>query len=148
MAKFVFRFASYLNLKSKLEEQKKLAYGNALKQVEIEKQKKFALLAERASNIEEFRKKVREHIAPAELQRHNNYLTYLKEAVAKQEIVIQKAEEQAELRRLELVEAMKDRKTLEKLKENVYEQYLIEEKQAEMKVTDEIVSYKYNNLRR
>jgi len=143
MAKFIFRFGSYLSVKEKLEEQKKLAYGKALKQLETEKQKKRQMQRERQTAIASFKEKLEKKISPADFQMHNNFLAYIKEAIARQERVIKKAEDFAEEKRLELVEAMKARKTLEKLKERDYDEYLFQAKKDEEKLTDEVISFKY-----
>ncbi|MDR1689577.1 MAG: flagellar export protein FliJ [Clostridiales bacterium] len=145
MAKFVFRFKSYLSVKEKVEDQKKIAYGKALKQLEEEKRKKREMINERENAINSFKEKLQKRISAADTQMHNNFLAYIKEAISKQEKVIKAAENEAEKKRLELVEAMKERKTLEKLKERDYEEYVIESKKEEEKITDGVVSYKYSN---
>ena len=144
MAKFLFRFASNLRIKERLEEQKKLEYGKALAALEYERQKKQAMLTERANTIESFRRSASKAITPYDLQMHNNYLGVLKERIIKQEAVIKKAEEFVEIKRLELVEAMKERKIMEKLKEKDYEGFIKEEQLKEQKIQDAIVSYRYS----
>ena len=57
---------------------------------------------------------------------------------------INKAKEIVEEKRLALLEAMKERKVLETLKEKEKENYFKEELKNEQKIIDEIVSYKYN----
>ena len=144
MAKFVFRFASNLRIKERIEEQRKLEYGRALAALERERQKKAATLAERAKTIESFRESVNGGITPHELQTHNNYLTVLKERLIRQDAAIKKAEEHAEAKRLELEEAMKERKIMEKLKENDREEFIKTEQLKEQKIQDETVSYRYS----
>lgn len=144
MSKFVFRFESFLSVKEKIEDQKKLAYGKALKQLELEKKKKQQMLEERENAIRSFKEKIGMRISPSEFQMYNNFLAYRKESIAKQEKVIKAAEIKAENKRLELVEAMKERKTLERLKERDHEEYIIQSKKDEDKITDEVVSYKYS----
>ena len=55
------------------------------------------------------------------------------------------AEDFAEDKRVELVEAMKERKMLDVLKENDKAEYNKEQLLKEQKIVDEIVSYQYNN---
>jgi len=62
-------------------------------------------------------------------------ITWQKETVKKEKENVDKVRE-------ELLQAMKDRKILEKLKEKRYDEYLIESKAEEQKVNDQIVSYK------
>ena len=144
MAKFTFRFASNLRIKERIEELRKIEYGKALAALEMEKQKKAMMLIERENTIDSFRNSVIKHITPYDLQMHNNYLGVLKERIIKQEAVIKKAEELVETKRLELVEAMKERKIMEKLKEKDYETFVKEEQLKEQKIQDEIVSYRYS----
>jgi len=143
MAKFTFRLQSYLGVKEQLEEQKKNEYGQALRRVEEEKQKKRLMEEERARMIVTFKESLTTAINPADIRRYNNRLELLKNRIKEQQERIVEAEAAAELRRLELVEAMKERKMLEAVKEKSYETYLEEEKRAEQRVVDEIVSYQY-----
>ena len=144
MAKFVFRLESFFQLKTKLEDQKKQEYGQALTQLEQERQKKAALTERRRECLHSFKTKLAEHIDPESIQRHNYFLDANKRQIEAQALVIEKAEAFAEQKRLELVEAMTERKMLEKLKEHNREEFMLEENKAEQKRVDEIVSYKYN----
>jgi flagellar FliJ protein len=98
---------------------------------------------ERARMIVTFKESLTTAINPADIRRYNNRLELLKNRIKEQQERIVEAEAAAELRRLELVEAMKERKMLEAVKEKSYETYLEEEKRAEQRVVDEIVSYQY-----
>ena len=144
MAKFVFRLESFFQLKRKLEEQAKLAYGQALAALEREKQKKAAMERQRAAVLRQFREQLRKQVDADAFRRNNLFLDALKYRIRAQEKVIAQAEAFAEEKRLALVEAMKERKMLEKLKERHHELYMTEESRAEQKRVDEIVSYQYN----
>lgn len=145
MAKFKFRMQNFLSLRERIEEQKKLDYGRAVAKREHEKQVKAALILRRESYITTFREQIKgEVINPIEVQSYNDYIDWLKHKIIEQEKVVILAEKFAESKRLELVEAMKERKMLEKLKEKDAEVFRIEEKLTEQKLVDEIVSYRYN----
>ena len=149
MAKFVFRLQSYLGVKEQLEEQKKNEYGEALRRVEVEKQKKRKLEQELSENVDSFKsalESAKAPIDPREIRRYNNRIELLKVWIIEQEERIKKAERFAEEKRLELVEAMKERKALETVKDRNYEEYLEEEKRAEQTVVDGIVSYQYASV--
>ena len=62
-----------------------------------------------------------------------------------QRMVIRKQEERVEEARRKMDEAMKERKTYEKLKEKAFEQFLKELDAAERKEIDELVSFRYQN---
>ena len=145
MAGFKFKLQSYLGVKEKIEDQKKLEYGKALKKLDEERQIKIELENKKAESVLVFRKSIQDGIKPLELRNFNYYIDFLKEQIKQQIILIEIAEKEAEKKRLELVEAMKQRKMLETLKENDKEAYNKQEMQKEQKIVDEIVSYQYND---
>ncbi len=145
MAKFNFRLKSYLDLKEKIEDQKKLEYGKALAKLEQERKVKEQLVQSRDYNVSMFKEKIKSEINPAQFRDFNNYIELLKKRIIEQEKVIKKEEENVESKRSELVEAVKQHKILDKLKEKSYAEYMREEQIAEQKRVDEIVSYQYND---
>lgn len=144
MAKFIFKLQSFLSVKEKIEEQKKNDYGKALNQLEQEKHKKQELLTTQSSTISQLKQKINEGTKPSEIKQYNHFIAYVENEIIKQQEVIIKAQKLVEKKREELVNAMKDRKMLEILKENEYIEYIKEEKKAEQKFIDELVSFKYN----
>ena len=145
MAKFVYSLNSVLGIKEKLEDQKRLEYGQAVSKLEEEKEKKRVLLSKKAANISLFKKKLKEHIAPNEIRNINHYTELLKRNITEQDSIIAKATEFMEQKRAELADAMKERKKYEKLKEKRFEEYLIEEKKEEQRIIDGVVSYKHSS---
>ena len=143
LAKFNFRLQSYLSLKSKIEDQKRNEFGKAVAALELEKQRLIQLERERDLCIEEFRVKVEKYVDMRNLNQFNLFLERQKDLIKKQHAAIARAEAYVRQKRMELVEAMKDRKILDKLRENEFEEYLDEEKKNEQKVLDDLVSYKY-----
>lgn len=144
MAKFIFRLQSYLGVKEQLEELKKNEYGMALRRLEEEKQRKARMEQELAENVLLFKKTLAATIAPTEIRRYNNRIELLKTWIIEQDERVKEAEIEAEEKRLELVEAMKDKKALETVKERNYEEYLKDEQRAEQTIVDGIVSYQYS----
>ena len=142
MAKFNFRLQSVLTVKEKIEDLKKNEFGKAVMELEIERQKKAELERKRVDCINGFRESIMQGVNPLEIQRYNLFIDKLKHLIKLQEQAIIKAQAWVEKKRAELVEAMRDRKTLDALKENDFEEFLVEEKKAEQKVVDEIVSYR------
>ena len=142
MAGFKFRLQSYYDLKGKLEDQAKLEYGLRLAQLAKERMKRDALEEERANTLEQYRHAVQSHIDPGLFRMMGDYIERLKRAVALQEIEIQKAKVEAEEKRMALVEAMKQRKMLEKLHDRAKERHLVEVAKAEQGVVDEVISYR------
>jgi len=143
MARFQFRLQQYLGVKEQLEEQKELEYAHALRKVEEEKQTLMNMRREREQNIENMRRSLAQAVSPFEIRRYNNTIERLKHHITIQIERLKAAEVFAEKKRLELVQAMKDRKALEIVKENAHEEYLKETDLTERKQVDELVSFKY-----
>lgn len=144
MAKFIFRLDSYLGLKEKLEEQKKNEYGKAMSKLDEEEMFLFDLNQKLGGLYLDLKMEMKNHIDSNEIKNYNEYISLTKKEIRQQEKVIEDTKLLVEQIRLELVEAVKDRKILDKLKEKDYMEYRKEELLAEQKVTDEIVSYQYN----
>jgi flagellar FliJ protein len=143
MARFDFRLQPYLGIKEQIEDQKEIEYGQAMRKLEEEREKKRRLEQRREMQIVGFREALQTAINPADLRRYNNTIELLKRRITEQEKRIAAAETFAEKKRLELVEAMKERKTLETVKDNAFEEYTRTEMLSEQKQIDELVSYKY-----
>lgn len=146
MAGFKFRLESFLGIKEKIEEQKKLEYGKALKKLDEEKKQLNTLINKKQNLIYSMKLSINSlGIKPDNLRRYNEYIDYIKKRISEQEKNVENAESFAESKRKELVEAMKERKMLDVLKENDNIEYNKEQVIKEQKIVDEIVSYKYNN---
>ena len=144
MPRFEFRLDRFLSVKEQIEDQKEIEYATALSIVEKEKAKLAELEQSRVQTVEDLRKSVSKKISPIEIRRYNNNIERLKHLIIVQTERLETAKLHAEEKRLELVEAMKDRKALETVKERNYEEYLKEEQKAERVVVDGLVSYQYS----
>ena len=140
---FRFRLQSYLNVKTQIEEQKQNEYAQALRRLEEEKEKKRRMEREIDQTVEGLRTIMATTLDPVDAKYRNDRISLLRIRIAEQEVQIAKAEQFAEKKRLELVEAMKQRKMMDTIKDNHFEQYREEEKRDDQKITDAIVSYRY-----
>ena len=143
MARFNFRLQQYLGIKEQLETQKELEYAKAIQKVEEEKQTLRTMEANRAAQIADFQQKVLHTIDTVEIKFLNDSIERLKHLIKQQEERVRAAEAFAEQKRQELVEAMRERKALEIVRDKAREEYLLEENLAEQKAVDELVSFKY-----
>ena len=143
MARFNFRLKGFLHIKTKLEDQRKLEYGKALQQLEKEKKKKLQLIEQLGIQIKLFRNSLHTLIQPADISRYNNTIESIKHRIIEQDKHIAAAEVHTEEKRVALVEAVKERKMLESIKDKQFEEYMREERHAEQKVFDEVTSYQY-----
>ncbi len=144
MAKFIFNMQGLLNIKEKLEEQTKTEYGKALAKLEQEKSILLNLKNKKQENILSFRESINKGVKPNYIDNINKYISFIDKKIEEQMQNINKVKEIVEEKRLALLEAMKERKVLETLKEKEKENYFKEELKNEQKIIDEIVSYKYN----
>jgi len=78
----------------------------------------------------------------ANLRMYNNYLKKIDLDIEEQKELVEVSRQQMEKSQKELVEAMKDKKVFEKLKEKDLKEFLKEEKKIEDKVIDEIVTFR------
>ena len=127
MAKFRYRMQNILDIKEKMENQAKTAYGMANAKLAAEQQKLQDILIRRAGY--ECRKAI----------------DVLKSKQRSQMMNVHAAERDVELARKQLNEAMVERKTHEKLKEKAFEEFKQELLHEESKEIDELVSYTYHD---
>ena len=81
-----------------------------------------------------------------ELRHHNLYKEEIEEKISKQDELIDKTNIKLEEVRRELIEAQKERKIMEKLKEKDMDNYINNMKHIEQKELDEIAVLKYAQL--
>lgn len=144
MAKFIYRMQNILNIKFRLEEQAKIAYGVArakLNQEEEKLQKSF----DKKSYYEELtRSFIVDKINLFEVKNNENAIEITKYQIKVQLVAVKQAEQKLEIAREKLNLSMMERKTHEKLKENAFEEFKKELDAVERKEVDELVSFKYN----
>lgn len=141
---FTFQFQSILDVKTRLEDLKKAKFGEANEELRLQTEKLSVLTQEQKLQYEAMKEKNKKGITPKDFIVYNNYMQRLKQAIEIQKKVIEKAKEAVEKARIELVEASKERKKFETLKEKKLEEYWEEYYRKEQLALDEIVSYKYN----
>lgn len=144
MAKFFYKMQNILNIKYKLEEQAKSAYGAAKAILDEEEE----LLEQKKAKKEAYEQAlytmVLEQLNILEIKRMENAVEVSKYHIKMQMIAVRNAQKQVEIARKKLNEAMIERKTHEKLKENAFEVFKEEIKMEEKKEVDELVSFKYS----
>lgn len=145
MAKFKYRMQNILNVKMKLESQAKIAYGIA-NQKYLDEQKKLQEIVLRRNTYERILKEsMTGSINVREVTHARADVNTMKTLMRRQMIEVHKAELALEDARRALNEIMQERKTHEKLKEKAFQQFMEDEKAAESKEIDQLVSYTYNN---
>ena len=145
MAKFLYSMQNVLNVKYKLEDQAKSAFSQAQMRVNEANQELLMLTQRRISYEKTKQDLMRDRLDVRKLNECEQaihtmqyYETEQKKKVAALEAVLDNASRK-------LKEAMMDRKTHEKLKENEFETFLLDLNAQEKKEIDEVVSFQYNN---
>ena len=144
MAKFIYRLQNILDIKNKMENQAKSAYSSARHRLD-EEQKKLENMLIRKKELENiYRELATGVLKPREMFDTRKAIDYQRELIKGQLVEIRVAEKNFEMARIRLNEAIKDRKTHEKLREKAFEEFLMELSQEENKEIDQLVSYRYS----
>lgn len=145
MAKFIYKMQNILNIKYKLEEQAKSFYSEA--RAELDKQEKILEnLTSRKLNYEvELKSNMCSILDLLTIRKLEDAIEMMKYKIRLQMICVEEARKNLEAARLRLNEAMIDRKTHEKLKENAFEEFKLEVNSEEKKEIDELTSFKYSH---
>lgn len=144
MAKFVYKFQSVLDIKQKLENQEKIAYGLAAAKLQEEQEILQRLMIQKAGYDKQARKLVEGSINVLEINACRKAIETMKTRIRTQMLEVHKAERQLEIVRQRLNEVMIERKTYEKLREKKFEEFKQELLYEEKKEVDELVSYTYH----
>ena len=142
MAKFIFSMQNLLDMKEKLEEQAKNNYSQANMRL-MEAEEELRRLRDRVAEAQELlRLEIESSLDVRSIRRRENAVEILRMYVRQQEFVVLQQKDVEAAREL-LNEAMKERKTYEKLRERAFEEFKLEENRKEQKEIDELVSYRF-----
>ena len=144
MAKFIYRLQNILDIKNKMENQAKSAYSAARQKLNEEQKKLEDMLAHKRELENAYRELATGILNPQEMLDTRKAIDYQRELIKGQLVEIRVAEKNFEMARIRLNEAIKDRKTHEKLREKAFEEFLMELSQEENKEIDQLVSYRYS----
>ncbi|MCR4656221.1 MAG: flagellar export protein FliJ [Lachnospiraceae bacterium] len=143
MARFIYRMQNILDLKEKLETQARNEYAVAQAELNEEEEKLEAIKRRQADYERELEKLYNGAINILKIQETLEAIEYMKYQAELQKLNIRRAEERLDEEREKLKDAIQERKTQEKLKENAFEVFLEEIKASEGKEIDELVSYRF-----
>lgn len=147
MAKFVYKMQSLFNIKVKLEDQAKTAYGLAKAALNEEEAKLAQLVARKNQYIEDKRAEMSAAINVHELTQLEHAIKSMEYKIAEQVLVVKQAEKNVMLAQAKLENAMKERKMQEKLREKALEQFKQEMEAAEQQEINELVTYRFGKAR-
>lgn len=143
MAKFQYRMQSILNIKLKMEEQAKMQFAQAQAKLNEEEARLHALIVRKEQYEAELKETLQRKLDLLKIEELQNAVMRMEEYIVAQQREVDKAAREVEKERKKLTEAMIERKSHEKLKENAFEQFMQELNSAEGKEVDELTSYTY-----
>ena len=144
MAKFRYRMQNILDIKEKMENQAKTAYGLANAKLASEQAKLREIMLRRARYEAQARELVKGSLWVRDIRACRRAIDIIKSQQRSQMMNVHAAEKNVEFARERLNEAMIERKTHEKLKERAFEEFKQELQRTEAKEIDELVSYNYH----
>lgn len=144
MAKFRYSLQSVLNIKVKLETQKKQEFAAAMNALREEEAKLAFLEEKKASHEEKAKELLQGKLDFQDIEENRQTILFLEGRINQQKEQVKAAEDALEAARYALAEIIKERKTYENLREKAFEAFLQEENRSESKSIDELTSYTYN----
>lgn len=147
MKKFHYRLEPVLKIKSHFEKQRQKEHAAALQQVVVQKDRLTQIDSERNATIDYHRDRLVGQLRTSELLSASRYLVKLKRDTLSGAELLRGLEREAEIRRQRLVEATKQKKTHEKLKERKQKQFIDDLEMQGKKQLDEIAvnAYRLNH---
>jgi len=136
---------SILQIKYKMEDQAKTAYGNAQTKLMMEEKKLEELVNKKQNYEDKLTNLMLSRLKLLDIRQCENDIEIIKYYMKIQQIEVKKAEQQLEAARIRLNNAMIERKTHENLKEKAFEAFMLEYEAEQRKEIDELVSFQYNN---
>ncbi len=143
MAKFIYRMQNILTLDEKLEEQAKMEYAAQQVVLNEAEEEEEALKQRKVSYEEEARRLRGEKLNARDMALNARAIDIMGDLILEQHEIVKQEEDKLEVKRSALEEAMKDRKTQEKLKEKAFDDFKQELAMEESKQIDQLTSYTF-----
>lgn len=143
MKKFIYPLQNVLKLKEKIESQEKALFRAAIEELRTEQEKLECLERRKRAYEEKLRESVSARLDLLIVKTNKEAVEIMKDKIKQQLGQVRRAERHLEVARNRLEEAMKERKTLEKLKEDAFAAYKKEYESEERKEIDELVSFRH-----
>lgn len=140
--KFIYRFQSILNIKDKVEESKKHDFGVAIKKLDTEKKHLNVLKSKRKEIIDELNNKSSKVIKVQEFRNISHNLDLIEKSINKQNNLINNQEKKVDICKSALIDAKKETKIFEKIKDKDLTDFKYKEAKHEEMLIDHFVSYK------
>lgn len=139
---FEFRFENLLSFKIKKEDEAKMQLSEAVQAMEVEKNKLSTLEKQYEYALQRWNESTKQQFRVSEIQLTSNHIQWLSDLIELQEKILRNAEENVEKCRLILVEAKKETRKFEKIKEKDFELFQQAEQKMEIASIDQFVSHR------
>ncbi len=143
MTKFSFRLESILQIKIKLEEQAKMEFAAAKMRLNEEEDKLQALKDRKEAYEQELKRLYMGNLDVRRINSTSAAIEVTETQINTQVFAVKRAEKKVAVASDKLSSVMQERKSMEKLKENKFAEYMREYNEEESKQTDELISYQY-----
>lgn len=143
MARFRYKMQNILDIKEKMETQAKQLFSETKKVLDAETEALDALYARKAEIEQHAVDVLKGELDLHEIEDSQMSRIICEQKIADQKLRVERARAEFEKAREELEEAVKERKTHEKLKERQFDEFIREENRAESKSIDELTTYTY-----
>ncbi|MEN6521595.1 MAG: flagellar export protein FliJ [Armatimonadota bacterium] len=146
MKKFKFNLQRVLDYRQTIED----TLLAELAAIQAEHERELVKLEGMKHELSRFREKMKVELSQGsadEIKEAYNYLQQLTRQVLNQQLVVSKVKEKKDQKTLEVVDAAKDRKALERLKEYKVAEHRKEADRQEQKFLDEIASIRFGRTR-
>ena len=140
MKKYSFKLQTLLRIREIHEEEAERNFRLAVQELTLAVERLDKLKGEYARLREDLASLQRRGIDVSVQLIYDQYFLRLRQRVSDQLEAVNSAEEEVELRREELIERMKDRKTIEKLRMRDFDRYLAELRRFEQVVIDDLAT--------
>ncbi len=141
LKKFVFTLASLLKIRETDRERLMAEYAEAETQFVLAKDKKAKLERQHIEECQSFERKCALGMKPSDMRDTANYLEELRGFIKLAAAAVIQAEKKVEEKRQELAGVYREIKTLEKLREKQYKEYLVENEKEEVKLREDILAF-------
>jgi len=147
-AMFTFKFESSLNYRKAVEENKLVAFSAGKKRIEREKELLEGIQREQLIIMKQFKDMQEQPFHSSDVALYLAYIALFKEKETLQREIVKKVNREVEILRKELLEAVKNRKIMDNLKERQLKEFNENIAVYERKNADEtaVLSYVRNKL--
>ncbi|MDR3348041.1 MAG: flagellar export protein FliJ [Acidaminococcales bacterium] len=144
MKPFVFKLETLLAIRQRREDEANIVLAQARARLKAARDFLDELNGRRRAAVDEFKaQREKREVLVAQLQLWHKFLDFMDKEIKKQEDAVEQLAREVADALKAAEKAMKDRKSVEKLRERRFEQYKIQLQLAEQKILDEIAITRY-----